>query len=161
MLRRIFLYLIACPLITFNCISINGYNRCLAQEIQNLDINIEGDQILVNFDLMKVEYDREYDLYLYHSLDDFMYPLGKVTGDVGQRVKGSPMNKTIRWSYVEELGDFEGNISLEVRGKPYLPFIQFNEDAILKKFKRGKTYLIDWEGSQSASFVNFELYNES
>ena len=65
----------------------------------------------------------------------------------------------IIWMAREELGnDFDGRITLEVKGGLYVPFITiegFGEGTV---FKRGKPRDITWTGGRGDNVLKFELY---
>ena len=68
-------------------------------------------------------------------------------------------NKKIIWRAKEELGaDFDGRLSLELKGSLYVPFISIEgleEGAV---FKRGKPNDVTWSGGRGDNVLNFELY---
>jgi hypothetical protein len=78
---------------------------------------------------------------------------------VGNEVK-SGLGKKIEWSVREELGPYKGKLSLEVRGKVYAPFAKLQNFDTSKKYKRGKTYPLQWKiGSPNP--IHIELYKGS
>jgi hypothetical protein len=149
---RNFLY----PLVGFLLVTHHSFS----QSIENLNVKIEGEMILVSYELNNANPDQPYEIGLYSSVDNFGEPLKFVTGDVGQQVKGSSRFKSVKWNFVKELGNYQGNISVEVRGKPFLPFIRFANIAPQGKFKRGKTYDVNWTGGKNVFSLNFEVLKE-
>jgi hypothetical protein len=102
---------------------------------------------------------RQFLVQLYSSQDNFTTPLTRVTGDVGSEVSAG-VDKKIVWDLTKELGDYKGTLSLEVRGRVYVPFVKLTmpEDQV---FKRGKNYPLTWTSGNLSGQVNIELFNEA
>ena len=130
-----------------------------AQKVAIKKVELAGQKIIVHYDLEDSNPTNEYQVYLYSSQNNFSTALAKVKGDVGAEVKPGNDRK-IEWSVTEELGSYKGKLSLEVRGKVYLPFVKLQNFDASKKYKRGKTYPIYWKaGSQTP--IHIELYKGS
>ena len=138
-------------------IAIIGYVTGNAQQFNIKKVELSADKIFVYYDLLDTVSNHTYTMNLFSSKDNFISPLQKVKGDIGLEVRPGA-NKKIEWSAKEELGvDFkEGNISLEVKGRLYIPFIRF--DGNYETFKRGKKYEITWTGGTQQNILNFDLY---
>ena len=113
------------------------------QKVSILKIELAGEKVLVFYDLEDNNPNNEYLLNLYSSKDNFANPLAKVKGDVGPEVKPG-QNKKIEWNLREEYGGFKGKISLEIRGKVYVPFVKLNFDT-KRAYKRGGNYNLAWK----------------
>jgi hypothetical protein len=114
--------------------------------------------VVLTYDLTDDRIDRKYSLYLYASSDNYIQPLTKVSGDVGVDIAVGG-NKTITWNAKEELGDtFTGNVSLELKGNIYVPFIALDNFDDYKVLKRGKPYEVTWTGGRGDNVLLFELY---
>lgn len=132
----------------------------LAQDFRIKKLEQVGNNINLYYDLMdSVDNSRRtYSIALYASRDSYTSPLTKVTGDVGQIVKPGG-NRKITWNAKEELGgDFQGKISLEVRGKEFIPFLKLDGFNSKKAWKRGVKQDVTWSGGRANSLINFELY---
>ena len=128
-----------------------------AQEFKAKRIESGQGKITVYYDLPDTE-NRVYTINLYSSSNDFKAPLEKVSGDVGLEVKAGTDRKII-WDVLTELGPaFEGKVSLEVRGRVYIPFVRFERFEEYKTLKRGKAYQITWTGGTPQNILLFELY---
>jgi hypothetical protein len=133
---------------------------CLTGKSQQFSIRkveLSADKIFVYYDLLDTVSNHSYTISLFSSKDNFISPLQKVKGDVGLEVKPGA-NKKIEWSAKEELGpDYKsGNISLEVKGRLYIPFIRLDGD--YESFKRSKKYEITWTGGTQQNILNSDLY---
>lgn len=130
-----------------------------AQDFSIKKVEQNADKIFVYYDLLDTVSGHSYTMSLFYSKDNFISALQKVRGDVGLEVRPGA-NKVIEWSAKEELGpDFkEGDISLEVKGRLYIPFIRFDGDYSL--FKRGKKYELTWTGGTQQNILNFDLYQD-
>lgn len=128
-----------------------------AQDFKIKKIELSADKVFVYYDLLDTITNHSYTMSLYYSKDNFISPLQKVRGDVGLEVRPGA-NKKIEWNAKEELGpDFkEGNISLEVKGRLYIPFIRLDGD--YPGFKRSKKYELTWTGGTQQNILNFDLY---
>lgn len=128
----------------------------LAQRFDIKGVELEGDRLNIYYDLVDSNPSNTYTISLFSSRDNFISSLTKVSGDHGLEVHPG-INKKIVWNAKEELGaDFEGKVSLEVRGRIYIPFIKLDE--LQKNFKRGKATHVSWSGGSSQAILNFELY---
>lgn len=131
-------------------------SQVLAQQFTIKRIEVAGDKINLYYDLLDETAQRFYTVSLYSSRDNYISTLEKVSGDIGLDVKPGG-NKKIVWNAMEELGgQFEGKVSLEIRGKVYIPFVRL--DGLNKKFKRDKPYEITWTGGTQQNILNFDLY---
>ncbi len=129
---------------------------------QNLDIDFiefTGRNVVVHYTLDDgANSNRQFLVQLYSSQDNFSVPLTKVTGDVGSEV-ASGVDKKIIWDVTKELGNFKGNVSLELRGRVYVPFAKIKNVTEGQIFKRGKNYPISWTSGNLSGQVNIELFN--
>ena len=129
---------------------------------QNLDIDFIvyiGRNVVVHYTLDDgANSNRQFLVQLYSSQDNFTAPLTRVTGDFGSEVSAG-VDKKIVWDITKELGAFKGTISLELRGRVYVPFVKIkdiNEDQV---FKRGKNYPVNWTSGNLSGQINIELFN--
>jgi hypothetical protein len=122
-------------------------------------VELAGQKIIVHYDLEDNNPNNEYQIFLYSSQNNFTTALAKVRGDVGNEVKPGSDHK-IEWSITEELGPYKGKLSLEVRGKVYLPFVKLQNFDVNKKYKKGKSYPVQWK-SGSPNPIHIELYKGS
>jgi len=126
------------------------------QKVSINKIEINGDKVVVNYDLDDNNPNHEFLLNLYASRDNYTAPLTRVKGDVGMEIKPGT-NKRMEWSIVEEYGPYKGRISLEVRGKVYVPFVRLQGFDTEASYKRGHSYGLSWRPGNSDP-VNVELY---
>ncbi len=130
-----------------------------AQTLSINSVTLSNGDVIVDYDLLDEDLDHRYNLSLYSSQDNFVQPLKLVEGDVGvdQSVGG---NKQIVWHASEELGtDFKGDVSLEVKGKLYIPFVTLNNFEDINAMKRGRPYNITWAAGRGSSVLTFDLFN--
>jgi hypothetical protein len=133
-------------------------SSALAQLFNITKAERQGDNLIVYYDLLDSITNRTYTINVYNSLDNFINPLTKISGDLGLEVKPGG-NRKIVWRAKEELGaEFTGDLSLEVRGKIYIPFVKLDGFDDYKKFKRQRDYKITWTGGRGNSVLNFDLY---
>ena len=112
--------------------------------------------IEITYDLIGDETGRTFDLNLYSSADNYSTPLTLVEGDVGTEIEPGA-DKTIAWKIREELGEFKGDIFLEVRGIITPPLVDIRSPQMNETFRRGKTSSILWQSAASRS-LSLVLY---
>jgi hypothetical protein len=107
-------------------------------------IELAGRNVIVHYSLDDGGINgRQFLVQLYSSQDNFTTPLTRVSGDFGPEVTAG-FDKKIVWDITKELGGFNGNISLELRGRVYVPFVKINDIEEGQVFKRGKNYPLNW-----------------
>jgi hypothetical protein len=151
-----------------NSIKILGFIFCFTATssmqsfAQNLDIDFiefTNRNLVVHYTLDDgASSNRQFLVQLYSSQDNFTTPLTRVAGDVGPEVS-SGVDKKIVWDVTQELGSFKGNVSLELRGRVYVPFVKIKEIIKDQVFKRGKNYPINWTSGNLSGQINIELFN--
>lgn len=127
-----------------------------AQKVTINKVDIEGEKIIVFYDLEDANTNHEYLLNLYSSNDNFTEPLKNVTGDIGAEVKPGT-NKRVEWNVRQEYGGYKGRIALEIKGRVYTPFVKLQNFSTKKSYKRGKTYNITWKAGTNNA-IHLELY---
>lgn len=131
----------------------------VAQKVTIKRVELAGEKIIVHYDLEDSNPNNEYQISLYSSQSNFATALTKVKGDVGNEVAPGA-NRKIEWSVREEIGPYKGKISLEIRGKQYVPIAKFTNITANTKLKRGKAHKITWKAG-TTGLINVELYNGS
>ena len=131
----------------------------MAQNVSIKKVDLAGEKIIISYSLQDSNPGNEYQLKLYSSVDNFMSPMAKVTGDVGDEVKPGSDRK-IEWKIMEEMGPYKGKIALELRGKVFVPFVKLKEFDVSKSYKRGKSIDIAWKAGASNP-INIELMKGS
>lgn len=127
-----------------------------AQRCDITAVELNGDKVNIYYNLIDNNPTNTYTISVYSSRDNFISPLAKVTGDLGLEVHPG-INKKVTWDALDELGPtFDGKVSLEIRGRVYIPFIKL--EPLQKHLKRGKPTRVTWSGGSSQAILNFELY---
>ena len=132
--------------------------KVAAQSIEIDYIQFEGRTVVVHYTLDDgSKSNRQFLVQLYSSQDNFTAPLTRVIGDVGPEVAAG-VDKKIVWDVTKELGEYKGTLSLEIRGRVYVPFVKLNmkEGQV---YKRGKNYPLNWTSGNLSGQVNIELFN--
>jgi hypothetical protein len=143
------------PVILLIMLAFDVYSQTV--KIKYLELQSNGD-IFIFYDLTDDAAGRKFSLHLYTSIDNYIQPMTKVSGDVG--VNLSPgANKKVIWHAKEELGGpYKGELAFELKGNIYIPFIALDGFNDYKVLKRGKPYDITWTGGRGDNVLNFELY---
>lgn len=116
----------------------------LAQTLTISKVELAGEKVVVYYSLQDSNPNNEYQLKLYSSRDNYISPLARVTGDVGDEVK-SGNEKKMEWKIMDEFGPYKGRIALEIRGKVFTPFVKFKNLDVSKGYKRGKAIDLGWK----------------
>jgi hypothetical protein len=127
---------------------------------QKLDldwIEVAGDKVVVHYNLEDGNPNHQYLVSLFSSKDNFSAPLTRVSGDVGTEVKPGKDRK-VTWDVTKELGAFKGNLTFEIRGRVFVPFVKLVEFEEGKVYKRGKNYPVTWTSGNLSGQVNVELF---
>ncbi len=134
------------------------HGSLFAQNIHIDFIEFVGRNIVVHYTLDDgANSNRQFLVQLYSSQDNFSTPLTRVSGDFGTEVTAG-FDKKIVWDITKELGAYQGTISVELRGRVYVPFVKLGvkENQV---FTRGKNYPLTWTSGNLSGLVNIELYN--
>lgn len=135
--------------------------RVQAQSVEIDFIEFAGRNVVVHYTLDDgANSVREFLVQLYSSQDNFTTPLTRLTGDYGAEMTAG-VDKKIVWDITKELGSFKGNISLEIRGRVYVPFVKIRGIEETQVYKRGKNYPLNWTSGNLSGQVNIELFNEA
>ena len=119
-----------------------------AQRASIKRVELAGEKIVIHYDLEDSNPANEYQISLYSSQSNFATALTRVKGDVGMEVRPGA-NKKIEWSIMEELGPYKGKLSLEIRGKMFVPVAKISNISEGDKFKRGKQHTLTWKAGNS------------
>ena len=133
---------------------------CNAQEVSIKSVSTQGGNVIVKYDLADIDPNHKYTLSLYASTDDYVQPLESVSGDIGVdiAVGGS---KQVTWRAKEELGElFAGNVTIELKGKLYIPFVELYDFENIDSFKRGRPYNLTWAAGRGNDVLTIDLFND-
>jgi hypothetical protein len=132
--------------------------QVFGQSLEIKNIEFKSNRFVVHYDIVDSIADRSYTIRVYSSVDGFVSPLQKIQGDAGVDINAGK-HKKLEWAVLEELGaSFEGNVTLELRGRIYIPFIKTESINQYKVFKRGRNYNLTWSGGSEQNVLNFDLY---
>jgi hypothetical protein len=130
-----------------------------AQNLKIRNVELRNTRMVLHYDLLDSVEGRYYSIRAYSSTDGYLNPLEKVKGDVGLEVKPGT-DKIIEWDFSNELPPaYDGKVSVEVRGRIFIPFINVQSINQYKVFKRKRKYNITWTGGTPQNVLNFDLFN--
>ena len=115
-----------------------------AQKIENVKATINGDDIIITYDLSGKE-GQEFKINLYVSNNNFSKPLIKASGDIGSKITPGK-DKRVVWNAKNELPEYKGDLIIEVRGEAG------------GSIKRGKLMNISWTGGTPGETVELSLF---
>ena len=124
-----------------------------SQKIENLKATVEGEKIVITYDLTGGVPGDSYNISIFSSSNNFSAPLSLVSGDVGKGVKEG-VGKRIEWESKAELRNFKGDLSFEIQAEIVAAFTLLTRTA---SFRRGKTQPVQWRGGDPKQDVKIEL----
>lgn len=131
-----------------------------AQKIENVRATINGDDIIITYDLSGKE-GQEFKINLYASNSNFSKAIVKASGDLGSRITPGK-DKRVVWNAKNEIPDYKGDLVIEVRGEAGVATsssvrpISFMSPAG-GSVKRGKIMSISWTGGIPAENIELNL----
>jgi len=76
----------------------------IAQEVDITHVELQGSDVIIHYNLQDEDLNRRYSLHLYNSIDNYIQPIEKVSGDIGVDIAVGD-NKKVVWHAMEELGE--------------------------------------------------------
>ncbi len=128
-----------------------------AQDIRITSMELRDQKFIIQYFIDDSNPNNEYKVSIYTNTNNYSAPITRVEGAVGEEVK--PGLNTAIWNILDELGEYQGPLSIEIRASVFIPFIRlrnFNEPLA---FKRGKSGIIEWKPGNTNP-VHIELYRE-
>lgn len=127
----------------------------IGQKITQQNPVINGDSILITYNLEGVVKDQVFEIKVYSS-PTRSEPLKLVYGDVGPNIKPGKY-KQIVWQAKKEINGFKGNLNIHLEGK--VVYTPFDEVRIMgaKRLVKGKTYNVTWLGGASDQLINMDF----
>lgn len=149
------------------CISLNVFS----QKIENVRADVNGDQMIITYDLIGAAEGQEFRIQMYSSNNNFTVPLLRVTGDIGNRIPAG-LQRRVVWMAKEELKEYKGAVTLEIRGEPLAPAVVVPTAVTTVgavspytinspsggSVKKGKNMTISWIGGARDERVQIELW---
>jgi hypothetical protein len=136
-----------------------GHGSANGQTIKFTFAEVVDSKIVVHYELEDSVASRLFTIRLYSSLDNYINPLEEVSGDIGYELKPGS-DKKIVWDAKRELGEkFDVGVSLEIKGKIFIPFISLDQINQYEVFKRKRAYNLTWSGGKPTNVLNFDLIN--
>lgn len=127
-----------------------------AQSVRNVRATINGNDVIISYDLNTPTRGQKFDITIKSSKDGFSNPLLKVSGDIGpEQIAGN--GKKIIWEAKEEIGIFKGVVSFEITATVTFTPIQFLQPVADTQVKMGKPYTLKWKGGTLNSDLRLEL----
>lgn len=131
-----------------------------AQRVTNVRAQAKGNMVTITYDLQGTIIGQLYEVAVYSSHNEMAQPLVHVRGEVGKNLKPGT-NKLIEWGSMKELGDYEGEIGLEVRATLTFSPIRFTSPKSNSVYKRGNSYKFNWLGALPNENLQLELYSDT
>lgn len=127
-----------------------------AQRVNNVRAAMDGNNVKILYNLEDPNSAARYDIKLYCSFNNFSEPLKLVSGSTGKNIKPG-VNLAITWTAQEELVNFKGDVTFEVRATLIGSYYTITNPSSVSKFKKGKLMPINWQGGESGDQIKIEL----
>jgi len=107
----------------------------IGQTVSNVTSRQNGNLIEINYRLSDISVNQTVKVNLYYSLNNSNYigPLQKVSGDVGDYISGNG-NKKINWNVLSEIGSLDGETKFKVE---LIPNIIYDSPSSISKDMKG------------------------
>ena len=127
----------------------------VAQSIENIRKQIDGDEVIITYDLVSPDPRLNYGIRFYGSVEGRRERLFRATGDIGRDIEGGK-NKALRWSNdIEFINVPLEKIKFDLTFQFLDPPVKMLKPISNVEFKRGKTYELKWLGGER---VSIDLY---
>jgi hypothetical protein len=135
------------------CFTLLGGHSAFCQVIENIRSSVDGDKIVIEYDLPKIPANAWIDIKAYGSHNSFSSPLTNVTGANGKITSIGASNKLV-WNYGNVLDNFNGDLSFEIEAEVIfkLTFVKPK-----KSVRRGKDNTFSWTGGRPEEYVRLKL----
>ncbi len=130
-----------------------------AQKIYGLQAEAIGDYVVVYYDLEGTLEGQWFKVELYSSHNQFSEPLHQVRGDAGSGVTAGKRKK-IEWGAQKELGNYKGELIFEIKAQLVFSPIVLQHPQARDKYRRSKSYLLNWKGGVAGEKLRLELLRE-
>ena len=132
------------------------YTIGYSQSVSNVRARVQGETVIINYDLIESEQGQEFEIRI-SSSKDYNKDLVQVSGDVGETTAGK--NKTIYWVSGNEPGyqGFAGPLKFEIKGKVVSSPLKIYYPTGEVKQKRGKKMLVGYTGGRLNEKLKLEL----
>lgn len=127
-----------------------------SQKLENQKAVSAGERIVITYDLQAEVPGDKYDVQIYSSHNNFSTQLKNTTGDIGNGVTPG-IGKRIEWEAKKEIGNYQGELSFEIRADVKAVFAYKNS---IPSTKRGKSLTVSWRGGVKTEDVKVILLNE-
>lgn len=138
----------------------------VAQRLENIRAEVIGDseKVVITYDLNGASEGQKFKVTIYGSHNGFSTPLSLVSGDVGldKEVTGGT-GKRIEWSAKNELKDFAGDVTFELRADPVIAPVSRPEPYAIRQplagstVKKKKAMGISWQGGRAGETIKLDL----
>lgn len=118
---------------------------CRAQEVSYVQAVVTGDFVSIYYTLESHIPGQVFEIDVFSSHNDFQEPLKHVRGEVGPDILPGKMKK-IEWGVKNELEQYSGEVTFEVRAKVMHFPVTILFPQSLTHMQRGHTYKLTWEG---------------
>jgi hypothetical protein len=126
------------------------------QKVTNVKAELIGTDVKITFDLTGKTSADLFEVRLFASHNNFTEPLKMISGSAGKSIKPGN-NLSILWKAKEELVNFKGEITFEVRATLMGGYYIVSNPSSTSKFKKGKLLPINWNGGEPGEKVKIEL----
>ncbi len=138
-----------------------GFFATRGQSIENLKTTIDGDRVVITYDLSYIDSNQKFRIALYSSHDNYSSSLHSITGDLGENIAPG-RGKRVVWDAKNSLpADFDSDITIKVKASKIVVAAKLDLKPLAKSgFKKGQTMDVQWQGGRPTDKINIELYKD-
>ncbi len=132
---------------------------CFGQAIENVRAALEGEDLVVTYDLIKGTANEKFAVSLRSSHNNFATALAQLSGDVGDNVLPGK-DKRVVWAVKNELpADFDADIVIKVTAN-LLALPLTVQPLGQNTVKKGQSIALSWQGGRSADKIDISLLKD-
>ncbi len=132
---------------------------CFGQAIENVKASLEGENMVITYDLVNSTINEKFTVSLRSSHNNFASALMGLSGDVGENILPGK-GKRVVWALKSELpSDFDADIAIKVKASLLAEPLTVNPLA-QNTVRKGQSVALKWQGGRSTDKITISLLKE-
>lgn len=129
---------------------------CFGQAIENVKASLEGEGLVITYDLLNSDATEKFRVSLRSSHNNFASSLVGLSGDVGENILPGK-GKRVVWALKSELpADFDADITIKVKASLLAIPLAANQLA-QSAVKKGQLVELSWQGGKATDKIDISL----
>ena len=132
---------------------------CFGQAIENVKASLEGENMVITYDLLNGTATEKFAVSLRSSHNNFSSALARLSGDVGESILPGK-GKRVVWALKNELpADFDAEITIKVKASLLAIPLTANQLA-QRAVKKGQLVELSWQGGKTTDKIDISLLKD-